>query len=248
MVSLHEDLKIFLYKQGVMLLRPDQADKGSLQVINTGSGISTLHNLPFNVYVKNHDHQIQYGNFPVLKTLDYTSMKDILGKTIFDRIDKDFAHQIYKNNNNVIYQERPFILDEEGIKIKDGTHINSLSIKVPWYSEDGKLAGILGFGLIANRDAYAQAINQLLSMKLFPAYSSKQFKTAGKFYKSHYFTSIELNILHLSARGKTAKDTAAMLSLSKRTVEHYIENIKQKLNVKTKSAMIEIFLNKYKNK
>lgn len=53
------------------------------------------------------------------------------------------------------------------------------------------------------------------------------------------FSSQEKKCLELICNGKTASETAQLLDLSKRTVESYINNIKNKMSCFTKSEMLE---------
>ena len=54
------------------------------------------------------------------------------------------------------------------------------------------------------------------------------------------FSAREVDCIRLLCQGFTAaKQMAKILHLSHRTVENYIANIKNKLNVSTKSALIE---------
>ena len=53
------------------------------------------------------------------------------------------------------------------------------------------------------------------------------------------FSKQEIKCLRLLIAGKTIKLIGQHLSLSPRTVEFYLDNIKRKLNVKTKSELIE---------
>ncbi len=52
-------------------------------------------------------------------------------------------------------------------------------------------------------------------------------------------TTREKQVLKLVAEGKTSKIIAALLSISKRTVEHHRANIMKKLNVKNTAALIK---------
>jgi DNA-binding CsgD family transcriptional regulator len=54
-----------------------------------------------------------------------------------------------------------------------------------------------------------------------------------------YFSKQEIKCLRLLVAGKTMKLIGLQLGLSERTVEYYLNNIKQKLAVKTKSELIE---------
>lgn len=48
----------------------------------------------------------------------------------------------------------------------------------------------------------------------------------------------ERECLELLKQGKTAKETAALLGLSRRTIEYYFDNIKDKLNCSSKRALL----------
>ena len=48
--------------------------------------------------------------------------------------------------------------------------------------------------------------------------------------------------LQYLVRGKTAKEIADILGLSKRTIENYIDTIKVKFNVSTRSELIDLII------
>ncbi len=52
----------------------------------------------------------------------------------------------------------------------------------------------------------------------------------------------EFKCLALLSRGKTAKEIGLILHLSSRTVESYIENVKHKVNVNSRSQLINLFM------
>lgn len=56
----------------------------------------------------------------------------------------------------------------------------------------------------------------------------------------------ECECVYLLIKGKSAKEIAALLSLSKRTIESYIENIKNKMDCKNKAEiLVKAILNGY---
>lgn len=57
----------------------------------------------------------------------------------------------------------------------------------------------------------------------------------------------ELDCLSHMLQGKSARETSILLGLSKRTVEHYIENIKDKFGISKKSELIEKAINYLEN-
>lgn len=57
--------------------------------------------------------------------------------------------------------------------------------------------------------------------------------------KTLYLTQREAECVIRLVKGLTIKDTGKSLKLSARTIEFYLKNVKKKLNVKTKSQLIQ---------
>jgi len=54
-----------------------------------------------------------------------------------------------------------------------------------------------------------------------------------------YLTDRERDILNLVQQGKTARATAEILGISKRTVEYHLLNVYQKLRVRSKEEAVQ---------
>jgi DNA-binding CsgD family transcriptional regulator len=54
-------------------------------------------------------------------------------------------------------------------------------------------------------------------------------------------TQRQYDCLYYLAKGMTIKETGCQLKLSSRTVEHYLDAIKQKLNCRSRSELVEAF-------
>ncbi len=61
----------------------------------------------------------------------------------------------------------------------------------------------------------------------------------GSKYPNLYFTQREAECMMNLIKGRTISTTASALELSSRTVEFYVNNIKRKLNCRTKSDLIQ---------
>jgi len=141
--------------------------------------------------------------------------QDMIGNTIhgfLDKADKNFADAIYQENQQVLQEERPKqfynILTVPGI-----CKIKLLTIKNPYYHKNGQLAGVFG-------------ISQYLS------------EISLKDIKNFNLSKRETQCLTLILKGKSMREIAGILHISRRTVETYIENIKDKLGCHTKSELI----------
>jgi len=64
----------------------------------------------------------------------------------------------------------------------------------------------------------------------------------GSAYRGVYFTRREAECMLCLLKGKTVNRTAEILSLSPRTVEFYLKNMKGKLNCKTKYELVDTVL------
>ncbi|NNM60232.1 MAG: helix-turn-helix transcriptional regulator [Legionellales bacterium] len=79
----------------------------------------------------------------------------------------------------------------------------------------------------------------------FPSYikNDKQYRfmqqITGQKIHVKFLTPREKQCLNALLEGLTAKQTASILNLSVRTVEHFLEEIKQKLNCTNKSALFQ---------
>lgn len=71
-----------------------------------------------------------------------------------------------------------------------------------------------------------------------------QAQTVQPLLKSMGLTERERECLFYLARGKTLRETANIMDLSKRTVEFYIQNIKKTQGISRRSELIECFLDK----
>jgi DNA-binding CsgD family transcriptional regulator len=92
---------------------------------------------------------------------------------------------------------------------------------------------------------FAHAFTAFLQLGLLTAseHLANPFLTLpGKKFGHVYLSTRESQCLHFFAKGKTAKMIAGILKLSPRTVEHYLENAKIKLNASSKAELIDIFL------
>lgn len=74
-----------------------------------------------------------------------------------------------------------------------------------------------------------------------------QILDASRHGREYRFTSRELDCIPLLLSGKTAFEISQCLQLSRRTVEHHLANLKDKLQCRTKSELIHQLLKLSKN-
>lgn len=93
--------------------------------------------------------------------------------------------------------------------------------KFPLINSNGKTIGVIGISFCKKQNI------------------TKSFYDTYITIKEAKLTNREEEILNYIIRGKTAKVIAQLTHLSYRTIEQHIGNIKTKLNVRTKSELIE---------
>lgn len=236
----NDDFFLQRWRNGIRLLRPHQAARQQ----TTNYTVSDVLKLPFNVYFMDTDSNIQNINEQTIITCGFGSIKNAIGKTAHVAVKKETAENLIHNDRIAIKTNQVNITDDYCTRM-DEVNFIALSIKFPWYNNHDKVIGVFGCSIVMGQHGtctLAQAVS-LLSKTSLLSFSSDEFggKTIfpGLQMNEGYFSKRETDILRHLVRGKTAKEIAKILELSSRTVEHYLENIKLKMHVSSKSELIE---------
>lgn len=227
--EIHDELIVQPWKNGVRLMHPTSSNKH----LNNSHTLGNIKKFPCNVFFEI-GTQVAYSNELNAATCSNFSVKEITGKDIFDFSSREFAHRIMLNNKAIMESHNNLII-EESMDRNDGVLIQTVSLKYPSYDIDGNLKGVFGFAIVIGSQPLAESLSLI--------------KSLGLLYKNNpnlsldpldiYLSSRELDCLRLIVRGKTAKEISNILGISKRTVESYQENIKHKMNVYSKSELID---------
>lgn len=202
-------------------------------------------------------------NNNLLYSAGFNSSDELVGKT-----DSELpwagiiADSFVQIDRQVIETKLPRINFEEKLALPDGKKLTVLTTKVPLEDEFGEIIGVLAIATdITERkkmeqeliEAKEQAEAALKAKELaekalreksidlqmvLKDITQKKYYLTGE-YKGIYLTKREAECLVCLARGKTAKEMAKILKINHRTVEAFLEKIKNKLNCSTKSQLIE---------
>lgn len=181
-------------------------------------------------YSKNVNLEYLECNEFVAKHLALTTAADIKHRT-----DEEFGwtreriNFLNQHDLQVMRSRRPFLQLEKPFIAATGENLQLLSYKAPLLEND-KVIGITGISI----NVYSQQQQDL-----------NYFENLKKELRNQ-FSDRESQVLVLLVRGKTAREIAIQLSLSKRTVEFYLNNIKNKMGVFTKSQLIEKIMADYR--
>ncbi len=188
-----------------------------MQQFNTISDPDEIHqlemgnfrNLNFHIYWKDLNNKYWGANDRL--ALDVGLSK---GTDVVDYSDLEFwPHEVdclKSHDAKVVHDNKTHIFFESGT-MSDGATINAVSHKAPWYSKTGKILGIQGLSFVSIEPVCTD------TMRL---------------------TARQLDCLFYFVKGFTFKQIAKQLNLSPRTIEHYLEAIKLKLNCHTRADLI----------
>jgi PAS domain S-box-containing protein len=129
-----------------------------------------IDSLPFSLYIKNLKYEKILVNRTELKLLERPA-KEVIGKTDFDLFPKEFAIDYFKDDQQVIEQGRSLINIKGQMPLSDGSLRWLSSTKVPWKDSEGKILGLIGFGIdITDTIANEEKIRKLsLGVEQSPA-------------------------------------------------------------------------------
>lgn len=174
------------------------------------------------------------GNELVAEDLDLVSAGEISKKSDYDfgwsakRIAflREWDLQVIKSENGIYHVETPFLLP-------NGKQVEVLTYKVPLYDKKGIIIGIAGISFKLNENNSANLLKYLNPKNTFELNTDLINKTGLP------FTSRETEVFHYLMQGKTAREIGHLLSISNRTVECHINSMKEKMNCRKKSELIE---------
>lgn len=228
-------------QQGIKLVKPDQ-----LNPFKKSIAMNDLFNVPFHVYFSDAYSVIQKISESTRNSYDILSLTDVNGKTVEHVMEKNAADYCIWHDQTVVDSNSVIIKDQVCTRF-DGISYPILTIKFPWLDIDNTLLGIFGCSIIVDKKwgvSLADSMSLLAQAGLLQAESMQNKRLPGLAFGDLYFTEREKEIIAQLIRGKSAREIAAILSRSKRTIEHHIENMKLKTNSGSKSDLIEKIIDK----
>jgi DNA-binding CsgD family transcriptional regulator len=164
-------------------------------------------------------------NDAMAQALGFNKGKDILGYRDFDLCWANAAPHFRMNDMKVITNEKPMMIIEAG-QLIDGHESSAWSYKLPLRSRSQKTIGIICMSIPIDQQTII-------------AHSLPQHKMSlDTFITSPPLPKRQKECLYYLVKGMTIKEIAHKLTLSTRTVEHYLETIKAKFNCHTRSQLI----------
>lgn len=168
---------------------------------------------------------------------------NLIGRSDYDMSWETFADLFRQRDKEAITINQLSSFDP--VPISKSIILTVQSIKSPIQDKKGETIGIFGqVNLLTMNNSLEKVLAaiRVLDQKNNTLFHGNNIQHSYKI--SHYpaslkLTSRETECLFLLVSGKSAKEMAKFLEISPRTVEYYIENIKSKLCVSSRSEIIE---------
>jgi DNA-binding CsgD family transcriptional regulator len=197
-----------------------------------------LANTSASAYWKDKDGNYLGVNEVFIRTADLSSHDDVIGSTDLDLIWGEKEALLMQQNDRMIFSsEKSGTTIESATSYQDRKLRYFLNYKTPLLSYTGKPIGVFGVCYILDgAEATSKEIENAGFSSDFIMLNNLQSQIDDT---NPNLTARQLDCLYYLAKGFTIKQIAKMLLLSPRTVEHYLDAIKTKLNCETRVELIE---------
>lgn len=235
----HPDLIVHPYLNGIRLVKPKDESVIFPSIGNLFAMPLMVYFVRFDATYVDANHFIRLTNIP--GNHGYYSDNDLKDTPFSDIFQKETVQLLNYENNNLLNTRKLTIYEEIESTRLDELSFSSISFKFPIFDSKDNIIGVFGMSALTDRvfkeaESLSTSLERIIQTGLIP--HSKNI-TPGFHIDDIYFSKQEIKCLRLLISGKTIKLIGQQLSLSPRTVEFYLDNIKRKLNVKTKSELIE---------
>lgn len=195
-----------------------------------------LNNLPAFIFWKDRKGKYLGCNLALANLLGYSDASQLIGSTDYDLCWSSSATIFQENDNIVMLTDKNKVAIEPG-KVADGSDTLAISYKIPLKNAQEKIIGTIGLAIPLDGDNMINLNNEMMSRQLSD--SSNQSNINLHLINLLNLSARQKDCLHYLARGLTVKQIAKKLNLSPRTVGHYLENLKKKLNCANRAELME---------
>lgn len=187
---------------------------------------------PGTVYCKDKEGRYLAANRVMSYVNCVANPADILGKKDSDLVWHKEAPIVFQHDQEVIYAEKSNTFLEPGTT-SDNKLQTFFSHKFPLRNKANKIIGIFGMSTLFN-DAKTMRSWLYESGFLTPPQALSQNIPAI----NEGLTERQMDCLFFLIQGMTMKQIATSLNLAPKTIEHYLEAIKQKLGCRSRTELI----------
>lgn len=174
-----------------------------------------------------------------IRVSNMKSADEVVGRTDRDLMWQEQASILMKNDQEIIHTGKTKTIIEP-VKSFDGTVKYYLSHKAPLKTQKGKIIGVFGLSfLIGGENSVLTTLNEMSTL-VDPQTLNKINETKLTLNSSILagLTKRQADCLYYLVYGMTIKEIAKTLDLAPKTVEHYLDAVKIKLNCYSRSELI----------
>lgn len=202
----------------------------NLNLLKTGNkfNLDAWQNHPCYIAVKNKKGKYLDANDYLAHAAGFRKANDLIGCTDFDMWGNE-AESIKNNDIKILTNLKPLVF-LESVTLKDESKMTALSQKAPLLSRTNKIIGLTVVSIIISINESNHLNERLQLSQQKPSFDSKDM---------HGVTKRQFECLVFLVQGMTMKEIGKKLSLSPKTVEHYIEAMKITLQCNSRIELIK---------
>lgn len=159
---------------------------------------------------------------------------DAIDKRLSIIAEPETVEIIHAEHQKILKQQKMLIFEQTYILNENNRVFDAISLKCPWQDTNDKIIGIFSFPTL---HGIALSLHQLSTLELFNInfYNTSLLPCNDEIYLSFR----EKECIFYLILSYTIKMISMRINLCPRIIEHYIENIKNKLKVYPTSELIE---------
>lgn len=192
------------------------------QLLNLEAG--AFNNLPFHFYWKDNKGKYLGCNDTQALFVGLEKGSDLFGCTDYDLCWSKYASTVQQHDLEVMVKDNTKSFIEPGFDLDD-SDLFFFSHKIPLRLRNNKVTGIIGVSFPLNKDDWYLTHNKNPEKKYFSIDGIR-------------LSERQVDCLYYLIKGMTLKQIAKTLDLSPKTVEHYLDAVKIKLNCRNRTELI----------
>lgn len=190
--------------------------------------LALLNIFPGHIYAKDVNGLYLVTNATFLKTIQLSCPAELIGQDDKFAVGLEFADDLMDNDRFVMCKRADLSIVERGPSAT-GKGIEYFTKKMPIYDDIGNVLGVLGYSHPITKKNFKLGEIIVESLNTVTELCSQNYKE---------LSVRQIECLYYLLRGMSNKEIGALLQISSRTVESYLEQVKIKLRCLNTSDLI----------
>lgn len=195
---------------------------------------SIIEQIPGCVGWKDANFKYLGGNLNLLAAKNLQYEEELIGRT------DDILSKKYSKLNEFYYQQDLLALQGHSLEIIYTDPYDDKAYflqKSPLRDINANIIGVIYYCKLWSKPDFIKLLQQV-DKKYLDSTGVVNYYAFDQHHNTAQLSERELECLFLQLHGKTAKEIAIILGLSKRTIESYVDNIKAKMGSQNKSELL----------